>query len=171
MTKPAGPMDVDCRTARFDENTNVSHAASHDDTRTESNTKSLNGTASNEVSDSEELTYPEGGVEGWGVVLGSFCAMVSVFGLPNTSAVFSSYFSEHQLRAYTPSQIGWIFSTYLFVTYLFGILAGPIFDKYGRRISVAFGSIVTISSLVILSFCDSELQCNARIKETTTLTI
>ncbi|KAK1623820.1 major facilitator superfamily domain-containing protein [Colletotrichum phormii] len=132
MTKPAGPLDVNCRTA----------------SRAESNTKSADATASNEVSDSEELTYPEGGVEGWGMVLGSFCAMVSVFGLPNTAAVFESYFSEHQVREYTPSQIGWIFSIYLFVTYLFGILAGPIFDKHGYR----------IYSLVILSFCDTYYQ-------------
>lgn len=101
----------------------------------------------------ESLTYPEGGLQGWCVVLGSFCAMVSVFGLPNTAAVFESYFSENQLSEYSPSQLGWIFSIYLFVLFLFGILAGPAFDRYGHRGLVAAGSLVMIASLEILSFC------------------
>ncbi|KAF0316076.1 MFS monocarboxylate [Colletotrichum asianum] len=106
----------------------------------------------------EPLAYPEGGLQGWCVVLGSFCAMVSVFGLPNTAAVFESYFSENQLSEYSPSQLGWIFSIYLFVLFLFGILAGPAFDRYGHRGLVAAGSLAMIASLEILSFCTEYYQ-------------
>src|SRR5690242_4100082 len=52
--------------------------------------------------------FPEGGTQAWLVVLGSFCAMLSVFGVLNTAAVFESWFSTHQLAAYSPSEIGWV---------------------------------------------------------------
>ncbi|KAL0932296.1 MFS monocarboxylate [Colletotrichum truncatum] len=115
-------------------------------------------TPQNDAAVESSLTYPEGGLSGWCVVLGSFCAMLSVFGLPNTAAVFESYFSQNQLRDYSPSQIGWIFSIYLFVVYLFGILVGPAFDKYGHRVLVAVGSVIMVASLVVLSFCSAYYQ-------------
>lgn len=33
----------------------------------------------------DEVTYPEGGLQAWLVVLGSFCAMLAAFGMMNTS--------------------------------------------------------------------------------------
>jgi hypothetical protein len=99
------------------------------------------------------LTYPEGGLQAWLVVLGSFSAMFSIFGLINTAAVFESYFATNQLSAYSASQIGWIFSLYLFLVFFIGIQVGPIFDRFGPRILVAVGSILIVASLEILSFC------------------
>ncbi|VUC23818.1 unnamed protein product [Clonostachys rosea] len=100
---------------------------------------------------SDELSYPEGGLQGWLVVFGSFCAMGAVFGLINTSAVFESYFKEHQLKEYSHSQIGWIFSLYLFLVFFIGIQVGPIFDHYGPRLLVAVGSVMIVASLMLLS--------------------
>jgi MFS family permease len=104
------------------------------------------------------LTFPEGGLRAWLVVLGSFCAMLSVYGLINTAAVFESYFSEHQLAAYSPSQIGWIFSLYLFVVFFVGIQVGPVFDRYGPRVVVAVGGVLIAASMLILSFCETYYQ-------------
>lgn len=101
------------------------------------------------------LDFPEGGLEGWLVVFGSFCAMISVFGLINSSAVFESYFSTHQLAEHTPSEIGWIFSLYLFIVFFVGIQVGPVFDHFGGRILVAVGSLLIAASLLILSWCES----------------
>ncbi|KAK7215155.1 hypothetical protein V2G26_003158 [Clonostachys chloroleuca] len=101
---------------------------------------------------SDELNYPEGGLQGWLVVFGSFCAMGAVFGLINTSAVFESYFKEHQLKEYSHSQIGWIFSLYLFLVLFIGIQVGPIFDHYGPRLLVAVGSILIVASLMLLKY-------------------
>ncbi|CAH0058908.1 unnamed protein product [Clonostachys solani] len=100
---------------------------------------------------SDEPDYPEGGLQGWLVVFGSFCAMGAVFGLINTSAVFESYFKEHQLKEYSHSQVGWIFSLYLFLVFFIGIQAGPIFDHYGPRLLVAVGSVLIVASLMLLS--------------------
>lgn len=100
------------------------------------------------------LEFPEGGLQAWLVVFGSFCAMLSVFGLINTAAVFESYFSENQLSDYTASEIGWIFSLYLFVVFFVGIQVGPVFDKYGPRLVVAIGGVLMAGSLLILSVCE-----------------
>ncbi|KAH7035556.1 major facilitator superfamily domain-containing protein [Microdochium trichocladiopsis] len=95
--------------------------------------------------------FPEGGLEAWLVVFGSFCAMISVYGLINSAAIFESYFSNNQLKGYDSSTIGWIFSVYLFLVFFAGIQAGPIFDAYGPRWLVAVGSIMVVASQMLLS--------------------
>lgn len=105
------------------------------------------------MSGTSALTYPEGGLSGWLAVVGSFCAMLSVYGLINSSAVFESYFSEHQLQDYNSSQIGWIFSLYLFVVFFVGIQVGPVFDRHGPRWLVPTGSLFMVLSLMLLGLC------------------
>ena len=61
--------------------------------------------------------FPEGGFKAWSVVLGAFCGSFSVFGIINSTAVLMDYFTEHQLKGYTSSQIGWIFGLALFLTF------------------------------------------------------
>ncbi|KAF4983459.1 hypothetical protein FZEAL_1188 [Fusarium zealandicum] len=104
------------------------------------------------------LEFPEGGLQAWLVVFGSFCGMLSVYGLINTAAVFESYFSQHQLRDYSSSEIGWIFSLYLFVVFFVGIQVGPVFDKYGPQIMVGIGGLLISGSLLILSVCQEYYQ-------------
>lgn len=110
------------------------------------------------MSASSTLTFPEGGLSAWLAVMGSFCAMLSIFGLINSSAVFESYFSEHQLKDYNSSQIGWIFSLYLFMVFFIGIQVGPIFDRHGPRWLVSMGSIFMVLSLMLLGFCTGEIE-------------
>ncbi|KAL2024974.1 hypothetical protein VTK56DRAFT_3673 [Thermocarpiscus australiensis] len=104
------------------------------------------------------IDFPEGGVKAWLVVLGSFCAMLSLFGLINSAAVFESYFSTNQLTENTPSEIGWIFSLYLFIVFFVGIQVGPIFDRFGARLLVAVGSTLIVLSLLLLSWCEDYYQ-------------
>lgn len=103
----------------------------------------------------DSITFPEGGTSAWLTVFGSFCAMMSVFGLINSAAVFESWFATHQLADYTPSEIGWIFSLYLFFVFFIGLQVGPLFDAYGPRHLVAVGCILIVASLVLLGFCES----------------
>lgn len=109
------------------------------------------------MSTSSALTFPEGGLAGWLSVFASFCAMLSIFGLINSSAVFESYFSTHQLKDYSSSQIGWIFSLYLFMVFFVGIHIGPIFDKHGPRWLVLCGNLFMVLSLMLLGFCTGKL--------------
>ncbi|KAI0123215.1 major facilitator superfamily domain-containing protein [Xylariales sp. AK1849] len=114
-------------------------------------------TSSDQDADSD-LTFPEGGARAWLVVLGSFCAMLSVYGVINTSAVFESYFSTNQLAEYDSSTIGWIFSVYLFIVFFAGIQVGPVFDRHGPRVLVAVGSLLTVASQLILGLCHEYYQ-------------
>ncbi|KAM7207944.1 Major facilitator superfamily domain containing protein [Naviculisporaceae sp. PSN 640] len=107
---------------------------------------------------SSAATLAEGGLEGWLVVLGSFCAMSSVFGLINSAAVFESYFSTNQLVNNSPSEIGWIFSLYLFIVFFVGIQVGPVFDRHGARGLVAAGSLAVVVSLFLLAQCETFYQ-------------
>ncbi|CAG9986895.1 unnamed protein product [Clonostachys byssicola] len=111
--------------------------------------KRLTGT--DQSTDEEGEVFPEGGLTAWLVVFGAFCALVSVYGLINTSAVFESYFKEHQLKDHSHSKIGWIFSLYLFLVFLVGVQVGPIFDRYGPRLLVAVGCVLAVASLMFLS--------------------
>lgn len=102
------------------------------------------------------ISFPDGGFQAWLVVFGSFCAQGAVFGLINTAAVFESYFKENQLKDYNNSQIGWIFSLYLFLVFFVGVQVGPIFDKHGPRLLLAGGSFCVVTSLMLLSVSQSK---------------
>ncbi|TVY32945.1 Riboflavin transporter [Lachnellula subtilissima] len=97
--------------------------------------------------------FPEGGLKGWSVVVGSFCGSFSVFGIINSTAILLQYFQENQLKDYSPSQIGWIFGLSLFLTFFCGAPIGPIFDAYGPRVLIFCGSILLVASMFLLGLC------------------
>jgi hypothetical protein len=97
--------------------------------------------------------FPEGGLKGWSVVIGSFCGSFSVFGIINSTAILLEYFRAHQLKDYNASQIGWIFGLSLFLTFFCGAPIGPIFDAYGPRALIFSGSILLIASMFLLGLC------------------
>jgi MFS family permease len=101
-------------------------------------------------------TYPKGGLEAWGVVFGSFCCLLCVFGMINSAAVFELHFSENQLSDHSHTQISWIFSLYLFTVYFLGTLAGPVFDVYGHRLLVLVGSVCLVVRPMLLSIATSK---------------
>ncbi|KAI1101096.1 MFS general substrate transporter [Jackrogersella minutella] len=123
-------------------------------------TTAVSPTSSSGESDDEyeESDFPEGGLQAWLVVLGSFCTMMSVYGIINSAAVFESYFATNQLAEYNSSTIGWIFSVYLFTVFFFGIQVGPIFDRHGPRILVVVGSVLVVASQLLLGLCKEYYQ-------------
>ncbi|KAI8626997.1 major facilitator superfamily domain-containing protein [Xylariaceae sp. FL1651] len=98
-------------------------------------------------------TYPEGGLEAWLVVLGSWCGLLASLGLMNTIATFQTYVSTHQLLEYSEGTVGWIFSLYTALCFFCGIYIGPLFDKFGPRWLIGPGSIAVVASVMILSVC------------------
>lgn len=62
--------------------------------------------------DDTDITYPEGGRDAWLVVLGAFCGLMASLGIYNTAGVFEVVVSKVILPEKSPSNIGWIFSTY-----------------------------------------------------------
>jgi MFS family permease len=108
------------------------------------------------VTENHADTYPEGGLEAWGVVFGSFCCLLCVFGVIDSAAVFELHFSENQLSDHSHTQISWIFSLYLFTVYFLGTLAGPVFDVYGHHLLVLVGGIYLVVSPMLLSIASSK---------------
>lgn len=101
----------------------------------------------------DEVTYPEGGLGAWSVVLGSFMGLVASLGMMNTVGVYHSYIAEHQLAGYTESSISWIFSMYVFLSFFCGLQIGPIFDAHGPRLLVIAGSVLLCASMFLLGIC------------------
>ncbi|KAH6676692.1 major facilitator superfamily domain-containing protein [Halenospora varia] len=108
---------------------------------------------SSNTDEDDKDDFPEGGLKGWSVVVGSFCGSFSVFGIINSTAILLQYFEEHQLKDYSPGQIGWIFGFALFLTFFCGAPIGPIFDAYGPRALIASGSVLLIASMFLLGLC------------------
>lgn len=98
-------------------------------------------------------SYPEGGLEAWLVVLGSFSGLFGAMGLINTIGTFQTYISTHQLRDYSSGSIGWIFGIYACLTFFCGLQIGPVFDAKGPRLLVLAGSVLIVVSMIILGFC------------------
>ncbi|QKX62881.1 uncharacterized protein TRUGW13939_10049 [Talaromyces rugulosus] len=98
-------------------------------------------------------TYPEGGLQAWLVVLGSWMGLFGSLGLVNTIGTFQTYVSTHQLAGYSDGTVGWIFGVYACLTFFCGVQIGPVFDAKGPRFLVVGGSILIIVSMVCLPFC------------------
>ncbi|KAK7426837.1 hypothetical protein QQZ08_006738 [Neonectria magnoliae] len=100
-----------------------------------------------------EETYPEGGLQAWSVVAGSWFALFASLGLMNTLGTFQAYVLDNQLRDYSEGTVGWVFSIYTFLAFFCGVYIGPVFDKYGPRWLVIAGSVFTVSGMIFMSFC------------------
>ncbi|KAF2123416.1 MFS general substrate transporter [Dothidotthia symphoricarpi CBS 119687] len=111
-----------------------------------------------EPSNEEELSYPEGGLEAWLVVFGSFCGMLCCYGYMNSISTYQAYLSTHQLRDYSGSSTGWIFSIYISLTFLCSIFVGPIFDAQGSRVLVLVGSALMMLSIMLMGVCTEYYQ-------------
>ena len=110
-------------------------------------------TASRVSTDAFGNTYPEGGLEAYLCVLGSFCGLMAALGMMNTLGTYQSYLSTHQLSSSTPSAIGWIFGIYAFLSFFCGLQIGPVFDALGPRYLVLAGSVLLLLSHLLLGLC------------------
>jgi MFS family permease len=110
-------------------------------------------TASRVSTDAYGNTYPEGGLEAYLCVLGSFCGLMAALGLMNSIGTYQAYLSAHQLSSQTESAIGWIFGIYAFLSFFCGIQIGPIFDAKGPRYLVLAGSVLLMATYLLLGIC------------------
>lgn len=63
------------------------------------------------------------------------------------------YISVHQLSAYTLRDVGWITALLVFLTLFLGVQIGPLFDRYGERHLLLFGTILSFVSFMTLAEC------------------
>lgn len=62
-------------------------------------------------------------------------ALFTTVGFLNAFGVFQDYYSSHELRGSSPSDISWIGSASIFVLYIGSPLSGILADKFGPRVS------------------------------------
>ena len=110
-------------------------------------------TASRVSTDTHGNTYPEGGLQAYLCVFGSFCGLMSALGLMNTIGSYQAYTSTHQLKHQSVGDIGWIFGMYAFLSFFCGIQIGPVFDAKGPRWLVLSGSILLMTTYLLIGIC------------------
>ncbi|KAF2271034.1 MFS general substrate transporter [Lojkania enalia] len=105
------------------------------------------------MSPSHPSQFPDGGRDAWLCLLGTFCALFCSFGWLNCIGVFQSYYQANQLKNYSPSTIAWIASCEIFVMFLPGPIVGFLFDNYGPRYILLFGSFFHVFGVMMTSLC------------------
>ncbi|KAK2806229.1 hypothetical protein FQN50_005954 [Emmonsiellopsis sp. PD_5] len=121
-----------------------------------------NGTAPSprpsEVNPWDPSRYPDGGFKAWMSVVGAFCCVFCSFGWINCIGVFQEYYQTHQLRDYSPSAVSWISSLQIFMIFAGGPIVGRIFDIYGPRYLILFGTFFHVFGLMMTSLCTEYYQ-------------
>lgn len=52
-------------------------------------------------------------------------------------SIYQQWYSEHQLKSYTLSDISWIGSVQIFLNFAGGLIGGPVLDRYGSVVSIS----------------------------------
>ena len=102
-------------------------------------------------------TYPDGGLRAWLVVLGSFFLLFATFGFQTSVGLFQLHWSLNQLKDWSPSKIAWIPSAFIFLSHALSIQTGAIFDRYGARYILLFGSVGYFLTFFLLAQCTTYL--------------
>ncbi|KAM0552016.1 hypothetical protein ACHAPJ_008126 [Fusarium lateritium] len=95
--------------------------------------------------------FPDGGREAWLVVFGGWCALFCTFGLVNCVGVFQKYYVSGPLRNYDSSSVSWIMSVEVFFMVFCGAFFGRLFDNYGPKYLLWFGTLAYIFGLMMVS--------------------
>jgi hypothetical protein len=78
---------------------------------------------------------PDGGTQAWLNAFAGFCIFFACLGFTSCFGVLQQYYSTHQLKDYSPSAVSWIGSLSNFIQFAGGALGGPLFDRYGVKVS------------------------------------
>lgn len=56
-------------------------------------------------------------------------------------SIYQQWYSEHQLKSYTLSNISWIGSVQIFLNFAGGLIGGPVLDRYGSVVGTSTCSV------------------------------
>ncbi|KAK1546711.1 major facilitator superfamily transporter [Colletotrichum paranaense] len=100
---------------------------------------------------------PDGGLEAWIQVLGSWVILADTWGLVNTFGVYQTYY-ERTLPGVTPSAISWIGSLQGALLMMVGPISGPLYDAGYFRELVWAGITLIILGMFMTSLCTTYWQ-------------
>jgi hypothetical protein len=124
--------------------------------RTTRNTTNLSSQHTPDDSENIPITYPEGGIAAWTVVLGSWCSMTAGLGIVNSTGVFQAYISNTILESTSENAVSWLFGIYVFLSYFCSVQIGPIFDARGPKELITIGGVFLLVGTFTLSLCTSK---------------
>ncbi|KAJ7171193.1 MFS general substrate transporter [Mycena filopes] len=97
------------------------------------------------------ITIPDGGLQAWGTVAGSFLIMFCGFGYCSSFGVYQDFYVRTYLLHTSPAVISWIGSVNIFIVLSGGFVAGILHDR-GYFYSLMYcGSLLMALSLFMLS--------------------
>ncbi|KAH8894306.1 riboflavin transporter MCH5 [Thozetella sp. PMI_491] len=91
--------------------------------------------------------------QAWLCVLGAFMFVVPSYGFMQSIGTVQSYLQLNQLQEYSAGNVGWISGMYLFLSYFFNILIGPICDYNGPMVVAPIGMAITVASFLLAAEC------------------
>ncbi|KZT05812.1 MFS general substrate transporter [Laetiporus sulphureus 93-53] len=98
------------------------------------------------------VEIPDGGLRAWMSILGGFIVLFCTLGYLNSFGVYQAYFTLAGTSS--SSNISWIGSLQLFLTFFMGLPAGRLLDKGYFRITTIVGSLLFVFSMFMLSLTD-----------------
>lgn len=115
--------------------------------------KDSDGSPRNSRPEEEEdlNTFPEGGREAWLCVLGAFFLLMASYGFMVSIGTIQDYWLTHQLAGWSPRDVGWIPSCFVYLGLALGVLVGPLFDRYGSGLILPVGSALYTASIFALA--------------------
>lgn len=103
----------------------------------------------------DELPPLDTSPRGWLAVVGGFCCLFVSFGWITCIGVFQAYYSTHQLRHYSASDVGWIPSAETFMLFLGVPIFGGLFDRLGPTIILIIGTVLHVGGLLGVANCQT----------------
>ncbi|KAJ7739567.1 MFS general substrate transporter [Mycena metata] len=100
----------------------------------------------------DAISYPDGG-RAWFIVLGAFFSVFSTFGYVNSWGVFQAYYQLNLLKDNTSSEIAWIGSVQLSLTFGIAILMGRLFDNGWFALPAACASVALVTLTILTGQC------------------
>ncbi|KAL7664025.1 Major facilitator superfamily (MFS) profile domain-containing protein [[Candida] zeylanoides] len=110
--------------------------------------------SNSEVESEDETFFPDGGLQAYLVLAGSFIGLIANFGMLNSVGVIQTYISIHQLEHVKTSTVSWIFSIYFALSFFGGIVVGPFFDARGAQIPLAAGLVLIFGGFMATANCN-----------------
>ncbi|KAI1175666.1 MFS general substrate transporter [Nemania sp. FL0916] len=99
-----------------------------------------------------QTSPPNGGFEGWIVVLAGFFIFVNSWGLSSTFGVFLEHYRSELLPAYPPSKLAWVGSVQSTFVTIMGLVTGPLTDRGYLRPVMTLGHLMVVVGMFTLSF-------------------
>jgi MFS family permease len=89
-----------------------------------------------------------------GTLVGGFLGIAATGGMGNAVGLLQRHWEDHQLKDYSPRDVGWIAGTSICLSLFLPVLAGPIFDRYGHRWLLIAGTFSFCLGILLVSFFD-----------------